>query len=241
MTTTPTHSSSRSRRNGNGADNEAHFQPIRVPPSAFTLAGFRRWATSPDFPPGYRVSFLGGELFIDMSPEELETHNRVKAEIGRVIGNINVEDDLGVLNVDRTLLTNTAAGFSTEPDVLFATWRSLKNRRVRQVPRIGHPGQFMELAGCPDWVLEIVSEYTEHKDTQDLPAKYHKAGIPEYWVVDARGDEIHFQILARGKKAYNLVPQQGGWQRSKVFRRLFRLQRKQHALGPWVYTLHAKS
>ncbi|OAI46127.1 hypothetical protein AYO44_11850 [Planctomycetaceae bacterium SCGC AG-212-F19] len=176
-----------------------------------------------------------------MSPEELETHNRVKAEIGAVIRNVNVADDLGMLFVDGTLQTNKAAKLSTEPDAAFVTWHSFMNRRVRQVPRAGHPGQFMELQGSPDWVLEIISEYTVQKDTRDLRAKYHQAGVAEYWLIDARGEKIDFQLLIRGKKRYTAATQRRGWLRSQVFGRRFRLDRKQHPLGPWIYTLHVKS
>ena len=49
---------------------------IRIPARAATRAGFRAWALSDEFPERGRFSFINGELFIDMSPEELETHNK---------------------------------------------------------------------------------------------------------------------------------------------------------------------
>jgi hypothetical protein len=48
---------------------------ILVPPFAHTLAGFRAWAKSDDFPERGHISFIDQEIIIDMSPEELETHN----------------------------------------------------------------------------------------------------------------------------------------------------------------------
>jgi len=66
---------------------------IRIPARAATLAGFRAWALSDEFPERGRFSFINGELFIDMSPEELETHNKVKTEVVFAIANLNTELD----------------------------------------------------------------------------------------------------------------------------------------------------
>jgi Uma2 family endonuclease len=224
----------------NGASALAVSPAVRIPATASTLAGFREWAVSPEFPREGRISFIGGEIFIDMSPEELETHNRLKAEIGRVVGNVNVEDSRGLLYADRTLLTHVGADLSTEPDGLFVAWESLESGRIRQVPRRDDPDEYMELEGSADWVLEIVSKYSVQKDTQDLRRKYHRAGVCEYWLIDARGEEIDFQILIRGKRGFQKAASRGGWQRSVVFERYFRLERRRHPLGPWIYTLRVK-
>src|SRR5262245_56853358 len=68
---------------------------VVIPASAFTLAGFREWTTSDDFPERGQFSFLGDEVFIDMSPEEIETHSKLKVELGRVLPNLVEKDDLG--------------------------------------------------------------------------------------------------------------------------------------------------
>ena len=53
-----------------------------IPASALTsLKGFRAWVASRDYPERGRVTFLDGEVLIDMSPEELD---RVRQEIARV-------------------------------------------------------------------------------------------------------------------------------------------------------------
>ncbi len=49
--------------------------PIEVPASAGTFAGFRAWVTSDEFPESLHASFINQGLLIDMSPEELESHN----------------------------------------------------------------------------------------------------------------------------------------------------------------------
>ena len=43
-------------------------------------------------------------------------------------------------------------------------------------------------------MIEIVSDSSVAKDTRRLPAAYHKAGVGEFWLVDARGPETSFTI-----------------------------------------------
>jgi len=211
-----------------------------IPSSARTLAGFRAWAASNEFPERGRISYFGREIYIDMSPEELQRHNAVKTEISRVGANLNVELDLGMLFSDRTLVSNDAARLSTEPDACLATWRSLKAGRVRLQPHKDRHGEFTELRGSPDWMLEIVSRYSIRKDTEILWKKYHQAKIGEYWLVNALGDEIDFRIYLRGASHYVAGSSQGGWQRSRVFGRGFRLERYRHHLGLWRYVLRVR-
>jgi Uma2 family endonuclease len=210
---------------------------IHVPAGAATLAGFRSWALSDEFPENGRFSYIQGELFIDMSPEELDTHNKVKTEIARVLSTLVVEQDLGDFYSDRTLVTNEAADLSTEPDGTFVSWRSYETERVRPTPRKDWPGHYLELQGTPDWVMEIVSRGSVEKDTRSLRETYHRAGIPEYWIIDARFDAINFQILRFRRDRYVAVSLRGGWLRSRVFSRGFRLERRRDRLDRWAYTL----
>jgi hypothetical protein len=56
-------------------------QRIRVPADARTFDGFRRWMRSPESPTAGRFAFLDDTVLADMSPEELETHNKIKTEV----------------------------------------------------------------------------------------------------------------------------------------------------------------
>ena len=75
---------------------------------------------------------------------------------------------------------------------------------------------------------------------QRFAASVHRAGIPEYWLVDARGSEIAFQILNRRKTGYAAARVVDGWRRSRVFGRSFRLVRTAVRLGLWEYTLEVE-
>jgi Uma2 family endonuclease len=210
---------------------------LRMPAGVTTLDGFRAWVTSDEFPNRGRISFLGQEIVIDMSPEELETHNKVKEAVCRGIGNLNAELDLGECYADRTLVTDPAIGLSTEPDGVCVGYETSEAGRVQLVPRRDAEGRFMELRGSPDWVLEVVSRYRVRDDTVVLRELYHRAGIPEYWLIDAMGDDIVFRILTRRRADYAVVRPRGGWHKSRVFPARFRLERQRNRVGRWKYQL----
>jgi Uma2 family endonuclease len=214
---------------------------IAIPASARNLEGFVDWVTSAGFPEHAHASFISGEILIDMSPEELETHGVVKAEVYRVVTTCNREMKLGKFYPDGCLVTNKAADLSTEPDGTFVTRTSLRLGHVRLVPRKGYPGQYIELRGTPDWILEVVSKSSVIKDKRKLWKQYHRAGIPEYWLIDARGEETIFQILHWRRKSYVSASKKDGWQWSRVFGRSFRLERVKDELGLWDYTLHVRA
>src|SRR5689334_17519552 len=92
---------------------------ICIPASARTLDGFRAWCASGEFPEPKRISFIHQEIVIDMSPEEPETHNKVKTVLTRVISGIVEDRELGTFYSDGMLLTNETAEVSTEPDAMF--------------------------------------------------------------------------------------------------------------------------
>lgn len=213
---------------------------LRIPPTALTLTGFREWVTSDEFPEKLRATFVDGEIYLDMSKEELETHAKVKTEVCRVLANISHELDTGDFYLDGVLITNDEAGVSNNADGTFVTYESLDAGRVRAVASVRHEDQFVELEGTPDWVMEIVSGSSVHKDTVRLRAAYHRARIPEFWLIDARDEEIDFRILLWRKSGYVSAPKRNGWQRSRVFGMEFRLERQPTKFGTWKYTLHVR-
>jgi Uma2 family endonuclease len=211
-----------------------------VPGYAATLAGFRRWATSDEFPRRGRISFFNNEIVIDMSPEKFESHGKVIDEVERVILNLNLVQDLGEYCRDRTLLTNEQAGLSREPDGAFLLWETLESGRAKLVPaRKGK--DYVEVQGSADWALEVVSDSSVTRDLREMRRVYHRAGIREYWLIDARGKEIVFQILYHTRTGYVAAPRKDGWQKSKVFGCSFRLVRHRGRMEMWRYRLLTKT
>jgi len=208
---------------------------VSVPASAFALDGFRAWISAGDFPDGVRATFDRGEVLIEMSPEAIDTHNKVKAEITAVLVRIADDEDRGETFADGALLTHVEAGVSTEPDVLFASWESLESGRLRRAA--GASGCAVELVGTPDIVVEIVSPTSVRKDTKLLRAAYARAGIPEYWIIDARGDVLRFEILRLNAGQYESAVETGAPQPSARLGRSFTLTRRRNRAGGFTYRL----
>jgi len=199
------------------------------------LNAFRRWIQSDDVPEKLRAWYFPGEVWVDMSTEQFFSHNQVKQEYSQVLGPLAKRGRLGRYSPDGMRLTNPTADFSAVPDGVFISEESFRLNRVRLVP--GRKGGFVELEGTPDMALEIISDSSTTKDDVRLRELYFNAGIPEYWLVDARGDEIRFEILRRASKGYKAVRKQAGWIKSTVFGKSFQLTRQDDALGHPEYTL----
>ena len=207
-----------------------------------SLAEFRAWALSDDFPERGRIDYIGGRIEVDMSPENVFFHGSVKTEVVWVLGNIVHSDGSGYLFSDQMRVSCPAADLSSEPDVVYLSDDALDSGRVRLVPSAGgEPDSFVELEGAPDLVVEIVSDSSVAKDTRRLPTAYWCAGIAEYWLVDVRRERLLFRIQARGADGYEPAPvDEEGFQLSTVFGRRFRLERRRNARGRWVFDLQSR-
>lgn len=214
-----------------------YLDEMLIPRDVHTLAGFRAWVLSDEFPEKLRATFIDGKVYLDMSKEEIRSHALVKIEVSRVLGNLNVKTDFGYVFTDGVLIVNTDANVSNNPDGVAVLWRSLKRGRV-QIPVKN--GREMEIVGAPDWVMEIFSASSVTKDAIELRDRYHRAKIGEYWLIDARGEELIFQILSWRKAGYAVVPVVDGWQSSRAFKRSFRLVRRRDRRGSWKYRLMVK-
>jgi Uma2 family endonuclease len=210
---------------------------VSVPPWIRDLESFRSWAHSDEFPDSGQICYLNGEVWVDMSKEQF-THNQLKGEFGSVLMPLAKRMRPGRYFPDGYLLTNAAANLSTNPDGMFVSIKSLMTSRARLVE--GSEEGFTELQGTPDMVLEMVSPSSVHKDTVVLLELYWKAGIDEYWLVDARGESLRFDILRRSARRYIATRKQAGWVKSRVFGRSFRLMYQADALGHPQYTLEMR-
>jgi Uma2 family endonuclease len=201
-------------------------------------ATFRRWRASADVPEkAARICYLHGELWVDLSTEQYFWHNQVKTEITQLLYRLARDNRLGRFFSDGVLLTNTAAVLSCEPDGMFVSMESFEAERVWFVE--GAKAGYLEMEGTPDMVLEVVSDSSVEKDTVTLLDLYHRAGVPEYWLVDAR-EGVRFDILRRTSKRYVATRKQKGWVKSSIFGRSFRLTEQADATGNPEYTLLVK-
>jgi len=210
----------------------------RIPDWVGDLASFRCWAESDDYPESGRFSFLNDEIWVDLSMEQLFTHNQVKTELIVTLGQLIKREQLGYLFADGVRISHHEARLSTEPDGLFVSFAAVKESRVRLVE--GKMEGFVEVEGAPDLVLEVVSRSSVRKDTVVLRDLYWRAGISEYWLFDARDNEPRFDILRHTPQGYVETSRHEDWVASLVLQSEFRLDRETDSLGHPQWTLEVR-
>ena len=220
---------------------------LRIPVDACSFAGFRDWFRSGSFPERERIDYLAGDIEIEVSAAELHTHSAVQMAIASRLHTLFLERDLGEVFAGRTRVTSRVADFSTEPDVVGVLWESLEEGRVRYVAGAppaggGEPARCAEIDGPPDLVVEILSDGSARRDTEQLPRLYALAGVRELWIADARGPEVAFAIHSLRAAAYaSASPDPQGWLRSVPIGRGFRLTREPTRGGTWRYVLEDRA
>jgi Uma2 family endonuclease len=213
---------------------------LRIPEDVHTFEGFERWAESDEFPETGRIDYLAGDVEVALSPEDLYAHGAVKTAITATFHSLITAEDRGDVFSDRTRLTSRFADLSVEPDVLVVLQDSLETGRARPTPGSDRrPNRFSSIEGASDVVVEIVSDSSVSKDTDRLPLLYARAGIPELWLIDARGEkDLRFDIYTLRGIEYVLAERDtGGWSRSPRLGGSFRLTRRYTRPFSWRYTL----
>jgi Uma2 family endonuclease len=211
---------------------------VRIPAWVNDLESFRRWARSDAYPERGWISFLGGEIWVDTCMEQLFSHNRVKTCFTVVVGGLVEAGQRGYWFSDRVALSHEGVDLSTEPDGCYCSFEAIQQQRVRLVEGIEEG--FVELEGTPDATLEVVSTNSVRKDTKVLRDLYWRAGVPEYWLVDARKTPLQFDILRRTSRGYVQTRRQHGWVRSRVLGRSFLLEVRPDLLGHPQYVLSVR-
>jgi len=209
-------------------------EQVRIPVIK-DLRTFRRWARSESFPEHGWFSHLEGDLWVDLSLEEL-VHNLIKSCICTYVTLLANEDELGSYLGDRMLLTNLHAELSTEPDGMFVSNESLRTGKTKLV----RGKRSIEIIGTPDMALEVISPSSVDKDTDLLPRLYWLAGISEYWLIDGREESPHLDILRRGRSKFTPSPLVDGWVKSVLFGKSFRLACRDGAQGVPIFTLEMR-
>jgi Uma2 family endonuclease len=92
---------------------------------------------------------------------------------------------------------------------------------------------FPRRAASVSWV----SASSVEKDSEILPELYWRAGIPEYWLVDARKARLEFDIFRHEPDRYKAVRKQAGWIKSRVLGKSFHLARQIDDAGNPEYNL----
>ena len=223
------------------ADAPTCNESVRIPATVRDLDTFRDWIHSADFPDHVQASYLQGSIFIEMSPQEIESHAKLKMLLYGELWDLVKETDAGEILSDGTLLVNETADVSNEPDMMYVTWASLRDGTVEYRERREGSRRFVEVVGSPDLAVEVVSDSSVQKDTVELFDGYFNAGVTEYWLIDARGDEIDFRIHTRGADRFEPTPPDAdGFTPSAVLSRRFRIERELNPVGMYRYRMEIR-
>jgi Uma2 family endonuclease len=202
------------------------------------LDRFRDWAHSDLYPEHGKFSYIQGVLEGEMSPESHHEHNSIKSRLTAWLCKTIDELQLGEVFSDRSMLVNEAVGLATEPDLMFCKWETLQTECAKLQPYKNSAKGLVELHGTPDLVVEIVSPSSVKKDKVRLKKAYFECGIPEYWLIDARGAKLDFKIFVRGQNQYKAVEAAADeYLPSPLFDVAVRLERTPHPLVGFQYRL----
>src|SRR5438552_15609246 len=75
-------------------------ETVTVPEWVRDLASFRRWVQSPEVPEKARIQYLAGEVWIDISKEQVFTHLRVKHKMTFALEAFVEDNKLGAIFPD---------------------------------------------------------------------------------------------------------------------------------------------
>ena len=135
-------------------------------------------------PEGTRAELIDGEMYMMASPSR--THQRVLMDMTVQIYNYIASHKgkcevyaapfaVYLHNDDKTYL---------EPDIIV----------VCDTDKLDEKG----CHGAPDWVVEVVSPSSQKMDWILKLAQYRKAGVREYWIVDAQAQKVTVYRLEKG-------------------------------------------
>ena len=142
-----------------------------IPDGLSTLAAFRRWALSEEFPQRGRIDWIASRIEVDMSPEDIFTHGTLKSEIVGCLWGMTKAHGMHLFTGE-TRISSIEGNLSAEPDVVAVKDEAFETGRVRLVPSAGgKPDRFVELEGGPDLVVEIVSDSSVRKTPSGCPRR----------------------------------------------------------------------
>ena len=201
---------------------------LTIPGAALaTFDAFRVWKLSRDCPRWGKFEWIGGRVRLEVEPELIVSHNGPRNAVARTLGNLVSEEDRGLCFSSRTPVASPddAHPVLCEPDFVFLSHEAILEGRVMLTPKVGRDGDFTEIVGPPDVVVEVRSDSSTRKNTVDLPADLFALGVTEYWLADARVDPPALAIHVRGGDPFEPVAAgEDGFVASIVVGRSFRLE-----------------
>ena len=152
---------------------------------------------------GFRYELINGELL--MAPAQSTFHQESHSYLSLIVMNFVKKNNLGKVYLVPTDVYLDE--FNTvQPDILFISKDNLSKIKRNAI------------YGAPDFVVEIISPYSIHRDRYLKKELYEKHGVKEFWLLDIENKSIevfnnnngHFDLYSltveNGKIESNLFP-----------------------------------
>ena len=159
---------------------------VPVPFGGYTYRDYKTWDDT------IRVELVDGMVYMMASPDEW--HQWVSGSIYRQLGNQLEGKKCTPYDApfDVRLFYEADESDKTvyQPDILVIC----DERKTKG---------FRYCKGAPDFIIEIISEYSEDRDLGEKRKKYEKAGVKEYWVIGK--DKLHVFVSDGGKYTETVI------------------------------------
>lgn len=139
-----------------------------------TYEEFLTWANEDT-----HAEWVDGEVIVFM-PTVIR-HQRLVVFLTTLLELYSRLRDLGEVLVAPTEMRLAMVRSAREPDILFVLREHLDRVAERRID------------GPADLVIEIVSDDSVTRDRREKLLEYQRAGVPEYWIVDARDGQRRFE------------------------------------------------
>lgn len=137
-----------------------------------------------------RSEWVDGEVFAYMPPRD--EHQIILGFLYTLLNLYSDLKELGRVQIAPFEVKLWEGGPSREPDLIFASKSNLENFSSKR------------FSGAPDLAVEIISPSSLYIDRNDKFREYERAGVREYWLIDARAEHKRadfYRLDAEGRYA----------------------------------------
>ncbi len=150
----------------------------------------RRAQFRDELTPSVKAEFIGGEVVMH-SPAKAK-HLRVTDNLVSLLRNFVIAHERGEVFTEKALVCLTRNDY--EPDVCFFGVEKAA----------AFEGDTLEFPP-PDFVVEVLSDSTEHRDRGVKWDDYGLHGIKEYWIIDCDEQTIEQYLIRGDEETYHLA------------------------------------
>lgn len=150
----------------------------------------RREKFRDELTPSMKAEFIAGEVVMH-SPAKAK-HLRVTDKLVRLLSTYVQRADIGEVFTEKALICLTRNDY--EPDVCFFSAQKA----------IAFSGETMQFP-APDFIAEVLSDSTAHRDRGVKWDDYAMHNVAEYWIIDCDEQTIEQYLLHANETKYRLA------------------------------------